>query len=258
MNEPEILFEREGPLGIVTLNRPAALNALTWAMYDGLTDACARAEADDELRVLILRGGPKAFAAGTDISQFEGFRGAEDGLAYERRLESAVGRLEAVSKPTIAAIEGYAVGAGAALTLACDLRYGGAGSRIGVPIARTLGNCLSIANHARLLDLLGPGRTKELLYRAKLVEADDAQAVGLLNEVVAEGQAFERAREVALEIAAHAPITLQVAKEAVRRLLAKRREVEGDDLIARAYASEDFREGVSAFLARRKPVFRGR
>jgi len=258
MSEPEIAFEREGLLGIVTLNRPAALNALTWAMYDGLIDACAQADADDRLRALIVRGGPKAFAAGTDIAQFDGFRGADDGLAYERRLEQAVGRLEAVAKPTIAAIEGYAVGAGAALALACDLRYGGAGCRIGVPIARTLGNCLSIANHARLLDLLGPGRTLELLYRARLVEADEAVAAGLLNEAVAEGQAFARAREVALEIAEDAPITLQVAKDAVRRLLQKRREVEGDDLIARAYASEDFREGVRAFIARRKPVFRGR
>jgi enoyl-CoA hydratase/carnithine racemase len=258
MSEPEIIFERDGPLGIVTLNRPAALNALTWAMYDGLIEACGQVDADENLRVMIVRGGPKAFAAGTDITQFDGFRGAQDGLAYERRLEQAVGRLEAVVKPTLAAIEGYAVGAGAALALACDLRYGGAGCRIGVPIARTLGNCLSIANHARLLDLVGPGRTLEMLYRAQLIEAQAAADAGLLNEAVAEGQAFARAREVALEIAAHAPITLQVAKRAVHRLLQKRREVDGDDLVARAYASEDFREGVQAFIARRKPLFRGR
>src|SRR5579885_283683 len=176
MSEPEIIFERDGPLGIVTLNRPAALNALTWAMYDGLIEACGEVDADENLRVMIVRGGPKAFAAGTDITQFDGFRGAQDGLAYERRLEQAVGRLEAVVKPTLAAIEGYAVGAGAALALACDLRYGGAGCRIGVPIARTLGNCLSIANHARLLDLVGPGRTLELLYRAQLIEAQAAGA----------------------------------------------------------------------------------
>jgi len=258
LKQPEIIFEREGPLAIVTLNRPEALNALTWSMYDGLIAACERVDADDEIRVLIVRGGPKAFAAGTDISQFEGFGGADDGIAYERRLEQAVGRLEAVGKPTIAAIEGYAVGAGAALALVCDLRCGAAGCRIGVPIARTLGNCLSIANYARLVDLIGPGRTKELIFRARLVEAEDARAVGLLNEVVADGHAYERAREMALEIAAHAPITIQVTKQAIRRLAAKRREIADEDLIARAYASEDFREGVSAFIARRKPVFRGR
>lgn len=254
----ELLFDREGALAIVTLNRPQALNALTWTMYDSLIEACDRVDNDPEIRVMLLHGaGGKAFAAGTDISQFQNFTGADDGIAYERRLEAATGRLETVAKPTIAAIEGYAVGAGAALAIVCDLRYGGAGAKIGIPIARTLGNCLSIANYARLLDLLGPSRTKELIYRARLFDADAAESVGLLNEVVPDGQALDHARKVALEISAHAPITLEVTKAAIGRIQAQRRAIDDRDLIGRAYGSEDFRQGVSSFLNRRKPVFNG-
>jgi enoyl-CoA hydratase/carnithine racemase len=167
-------------------------------------------------------------------------------------------RLEAVTKPTIAAIQGYAVGAGAAIALCCDLRYGTADAKLGVPIARTLGNCLSLANTARLVDAIGPARTKELLFLAKLVGAEEALAAGLLNEIVPDGGLLERVREIALELAQNAPLTLRVTKEAVRRLAAERRRTPADDLVALAYTSEDFREGVDAFLAKRKPVFRGR
>src|SRR5262249_27647905 len=170
MSEPELLFERDGPLAVVTFNRPAARNAMTWAMYDGLVEACEAVDSTPEVRVLILRGaGGKAFVAGTDISQFQTFRTAEDALEYERRLDRVMGGRESVPKPTIAAIEGPAAGAGAVIALACDLRYCTPESQIGVPIARTLGNCLSVANYARLVDLLGPARTKELLFRARLV-----------------------------------------------------------------------------------------
>jgi enoyl-CoA hydratase len=255
----ELLFEREGPLALVTFNRPQARNAITWAMYDGLLAACERVDAEDEVRVMVLRGaGDQAFVAGTDISQFQGFRKPEDALEYERRLDRVMDRLEAVAKPTIAAIQGYAVGAGAAIALCCDLRYCTAEAQLGVPIARTLGNCLSMANTARLVDAVGPARAKEMIFLARLIGAEEARAAGLINEIVPDGRLLERVREVALELAGHAPITLRVTKEAVRRLQAQRRQVNGDDLVAQAYTSEDFKEGVAAFVARRKPVFRGR
>lgn len=259
MNEPELLFATEGPLAFVTLNRPQAHNALTWAMYDGLVAACETVDRSDDIRAMIIRGaGGKAFAAGTDIGQFQNFHTEEDALNYERRLDEVVGRLESVGKPTIAVLEGVATGAGAMIALTCDLRYGTSKSQIGVPIARTLGNCLSAANYARLVDLIGPARTKELIFRARLVPAETALTLGLLNDIVPAEQLHEQVKAVALEIAGHAPITLRATKEAIRRLQVHRRAVDTDDLTVQAYMSADFREGVRSFLEKRKAEFRGR
>ena len=258
MIETEILFERTPPIATITLNRPRSHNALTWAMYDGLIEICATIAGDAAIRAVIIRGaGERAFAAGTDIAQFTEVRNGADGLAYEARLEQAIGALEALNQPTIAAIEGYAVGGGAALALVCDLRYGGASAEIGIPIARTLGNCLSLANYARLIETVGPGLTKELLLRGRLATAEEAHRAGLLNEVVPDGEAYVRAIAIATEIVDHAPLTIAATKEAMRRLQKKRAEVDGDDLVAQVYGSADFREGVEAFIARRKPRFRG-
>jgi enoyl-CoA hydratase len=255
---PDVLYELNGPVAWVTFNRPQARNAMTWAMYDALVRICDHVEAQPDVRVVVFTGaGDRSFVSGTDISQFQTFDNPQDALDYEARMDRVIGRLESLQRPTIAAIRGYAVGGGASIALACDLRYGTPDAKIGVPVARTLGNCLSMSNYARLVDLIGPARTKEMIFTAKLVEAEEAKAAGLLNEIVAPENLFDRVREVAAQIASHAPLTIQVTKEAVRRVLIHRRPPRADDLVLKAYLSEDFREGVRAFLEKRKPNWQG-
>ena len=254
----DVLFERRGAVGWVTFNRPAARNAMTFAMYEALITICDAAEADPTLRVLVFQGaGEKAFVAGTDINQFRTFTDPQHALDYEAQMDRVIGRLETLARPAIALIRGYATGGGASIAMACDLRLATPDARIGIPIARTLGNCLSMNNYARLVDLIGPARTKELIFTARLVEAAEALAIGFLNEVVPADAIEGRVTELAEQIAGHAPLTLQVTKEAVRRVQLARRPPRAEDLVLRAYMSEDFREGVNAFLEKRKPQWRG-
>lgn len=255
----EALVEQIGAVVWLTFNRPEQRNAMTFAMYETLVKVCDAVEADPDVRVLVLRGaGDKAFVAGTDISQFQAFTNPQHAIDYEAKMDAVIARLESLARPTIALVRGYAVGGGASLALACDLRYCTPDARFGVPIARTLGNCLSINNYSRIVDLLGPARAKEMLFLAKLISADEAKGAGLVNEVCEPDQIQARVEAVAQQIAANAPITIQVSKEAIRRVLVHRRPPRSEDLILKAYMSEDFREGVRAFLDKRKPVWRGR
>jgi enoyl-CoA hydratase len=247
-------------LAVLTFNRPEARNAMTWEMYDALVAACEDVDHDEMVRVLILRGaGGKAFIAGTDIAQFEGFHSAADGVEYERRLDDVLDRLERVTKPTIAQVQGVAAGGGCAIALCCDLRVATPDSTFGVPIARTLGNCLSADTCNRLIGVMGPARFKELMFTGRFIRGAEAHDLGLVNRVAGPDDIDRVVRELATEIASHAPLTIRAIKELTRRLVAKQRLAPGDDrdLIELCYASADFREGVAAFIQKRSPRWRG-
>lgn len=261
MSATETIFQLEPPIACLTFNRPEARNAMTWAMYDALVEACDRVDRDDSVRVLVLRGaGGRAFAAGTDISQFQQFKTPTDGVDYEQHIADVLDRLERVAKPTLAQIEGVAVGAGCAIAVACDLRVATPDSTFGIPIARTLGNCVTGAAFSRLVDLVGPGHAKDVLFTGRLMGAPEALAAGLVNRVVPADAIASAVRELAVQIASNAPLTVRATKELTRRLLAKRRlsSLEARDLIEMCYGSADFKEGVAAFLAKRPPTWTGR
>ena len=260
MSTPHVVRTQDGPIAVVTFNRPEARNAMTWPMYDALVEQCEELDRADDVRAVVLQGaGSKAFVAGTDIAQFRTFRTAEDGVRYEQRIDAVVDRLERLSKPTIAAIDGVTTGGGCALAAACDLRICTTRSRFGVPIARTLGNCLSASNHARFLDLIGPARLKDLLFTGRLLSASEAAEAGLVNRVVEPDRLIAVVREYAQTIAANAPLTVRASKEMIRRIQKHRRidPALGRDLIVTCYASADFHEGVDSFLEKRAPRWTG-
>jgi enoyl-CoA hydratase len=256
----ELLYELRDGIGIVTFNRPGARNALTFGMYEGMAEICETAAEKGDAKALVLCGaGDKAFAAGTDIAQFRNFKTAEDALGYERRIDKVLGAVERCPLPTVAALAGACTGGGAGIAAACDIRIAARDLKFGFPIARTLGNCLSARNLARLSSLMGAGRTKEMIFTSRLLGAEEALSVGLVTELLADKAAVEaRALELARLLAGQAPLTLKATKEALRRLNAAAAEVDDKDLIVLCYTSEDFREGLEAFLAKRKPDWKGR
>ncbi|MBX9387105.1 enoyl-CoA hydratase/isomerase family protein [Streptomonospora nanhaiensis] len=249
---------QEGPVLTVTFNRPAQRNAMTWAMYDGLVAACERADADDAVRAMVLTGaGDAAFVAGTDIAQFTDFTDGADGVAYEARLSAVVDRLAQVRVPTVAAVRGYCVGGGLAVAAACDLRVATPSARFGVPIARTLGNCLSVRTHALLAGHFGAARTLDLLLTARLMDAEEARVAGFVTRMAAEDALEAEVAALTDRLAAHAPLSMWAAKESARRLRTANLP-EDRDILERVYGSADFRNAVRSFTAKTAATWEGR
>lgn len=256
--EGAVLWERRDDVVWLTLSRPEALNALTWTMYEQLEQHLAALHQDETVRAVVVRGdGGKAFAAGTDIGQFVTFTG-EDGVAYEKRIDRVVQMLEELPVPTIAAIQGYAVGGGLILATACDLRFATPGSRFAAPMARTLGNCLSLDNLRRVGHAMGFMRAKELLFTARMMPAEEALSCGFLTAIVEDDALYDHVEEVAQRIAANAPLTVWSAKVAGKYLGRPDGEQAYEEVIRRVYGSADFAEGVRAYLEKRKPQWKGR
>ncbi|WP_411374973.1 enoyl-CoA hydratase [Arthrobacter sp. MPF02] len=250
----ELLIEKVGAVLNVTFNRPAQRNAMTWNMYQGLHDACERADADDDIRIMVLRGaGGESFVAGTDISQFVEFDG-ERGLEYESQVGSVLARLARVNVPVVAAIEGYCVGGGLSIAAMADIRICNASATFGVPIARTLGNCLSLNTLAVLTQLLGRSRTAEILLTARLMPADEALACGFVSLVTANMD--DELDKLTDRLSNHAPLTMWAVKEGLRRLHPGP-DHDDDDIVRAVYGSNDFASGVQAFLAKQKPAWSG-
>lgn len=256
----DILYEVRDGIGFMTFNRPEKRNSMTFEMYERMAQICTDVSEKRDIRALVVTGaGDKAFAAGTDMSQFRVFDKEEDALGYEARIDKVLGALERCKVPTIAAIRGACAGGGAGIAACCDLRIAAKSSKFGFPIARTLGNCLSMMNFARLADLIGTARAKEMIFRAQMIDADKALEYGFISEVVETTEGvLPRAEEIAREVATYAPLTLLAAKEALRRLRNELPAGGGKDLMLMCYMSEDFKEGMDAFLTKRSPQFKGK
>lgn len=256
--EDDFLVSEDNGIILARFNRTRTRNALTFAMYEGLADLCRNVETDGSVKAIIVTGADeRAFAAGTDMAQFRDFAVPDDALGYEARIEAVLDAIETCPVPTIAAISGACTGGGAGIAAACDLRIATTDARFGFPIARTLGNCLSIANVRRLVALVGAGRVMDMILMARLVPAADALAIGLISEVVPDHAALMvRAEEMAETLGGHAPLTMRATKEALRRI--RNLESEDADLIVQCFISDDFKEGMDAFLNKRAPKFKGR
>lgn len=254
----EITTLKKGTTLWVTFNRPEARNALTFAMYEELARLCADMPTDGSIRAMVICGaGGKAFAAGTDMTQFRAFETAQDALDYEDEITRVLLAVDQCPVPTVAAVHGACTGGGASIAAACDIRITSAQLKFGFPIARTLGNCLNAGNLARLSELLGAGRVREMIFTARLMGAEEALASGLVSEVLPdEATLMARAEELAQHLAGMAPLTLRATKEAMRRNRAAL-AVEDSDLITLCYMSNDFKHGLEAFLAKTKPEWSG-
>ena len=254
-NPPCLNLEIIGHIARITFNNPAARNAMTWPMYEELKTICDDLAKNPKVRVAIFRGaGDKAFVSGSDIQQFVDLQKDE---AYEVAVDHIFISLQELPIPTIALIEGLAVGSGLLMATACDFRISTPEARFGIPVAKTLGNCLSPSNLAWISAHLGVPTVKKMLLTAELIKAPQLLDSGFLYQTV-EGTDITAAGEALAEkLAALAPITQKASKIALSRILNSNLP-DCTDLMRETYNSNDFKEGVNAFLEGRPPKWNGK
>tara|TARA_B110000503_G_C7026838_1_gene362238 strand:- start:18 stop:788 length:771 start_codon:yes stop_codon:yes gene_type:complete len=255
MTQGIVSLSIKGSIASVLFDRPQARNAMTWTMYEQLVDICTQLKSNSSIRAVTFRGvGGQAFVAGTDIEQFKTFQSGDDGVAYEQRIEHCIDKILDLPMPTVALVEGWAVGGGLVIATACDFRLATPSSKFGAPVAKTLGNCLSMRNLARLRQSFGAEKVKRMLMLAELISAEEAFACEYLHEITDDLE--ESLQILVSKLVSLAPLTQGASKEGLRRLT----EFDlpnGDDLVKRCFGSNDFHEGVSSFVDKRPPSWNG-